>query len=60
MLDGTQSADGNICFQTHFLFHENLNLPIIYNKRSGTTPTLILFIASTKDTAGMNIAKQLI
>lgn len=60
MLDGTQSADGNICFQTPFLFHENLNLPIIHNKRSGTTPTLILFIASTKDTAGMNIAEKLI
>ncbi|PVX25580.1 MAG: hypothetical protein CW691_04055 [Candidatus Bathyarchaeum sp.] len=28
--------------------------------RSRTTPPLILFIASTKDTAGMNIAKQLI
>jgi len=43
-----------------FLFHENLNLPIIHKYRSGTTPTLNLFIASTKDTAGMNIAKQLI
>ncbi len=40
--------------------HENLNLSIIHKYRSGTTPTLILFIASTKDTAGMNIAKQLI
>ena len=40
--------------------HDNLNLSIIHNNRSGTKPTLILFIASTKDTAGMNIAKQLI
>jgi len=30
------------------------------NTLSGTKPTLILFIASTKDTAGMNIAKSLI
>jgi D-aminoacyl-tRNA deacylase len=43
-----------------FLFHENLNLPITYNKRSGTKTTLILFVASTEDTAGMNIAKQLV
>jgi D-tyrosyl-tRNA(Tyr) deacylase len=43
-----------------FFFHEKLNLLIIHNKRSGMTPPLILFIASTKDTAGMNIAKNLI
>jgi len=42
------------------MLHENLNLSIIHKYRSGTTPTLNLFIASTKDTAGMNIAKQLI
>jgi len=50
---------GTVAFKQH-LFHENLNLLIIRNNRSGTTPTLILFIASTEDTAGMNIAKQLI
>jgi D-aminoacyl-tRNA deacylase len=42
------------------LLNENLNLHIIHNNLSGTKQTLILFIASTKDTAGMNIAKQLI
>jgi D-aminoacyl-tRNA deacylase len=47
-------------FSGAFLSHENLNLPIAYNKRSGTNPTLNLFVASTEDTAGMNIAKQLI
>ncbi len=49
----------NVCFRRFFL-NENLNLLIICNKRLGTTPTLILFIASTKYTAGMNIAKQLV
>ena len=43
-----------------FPVNENFNLLIIHNNRSGTTQTLILFIASTKDTAGMNIAKQLV
>ena len=43
-----------------FPINENFNLLIIHNNRSGTTQTLILFIASTKDTAGMNIAKQLV
>ena len=33
---------------------------MIHNNRSETKQTLILFIASTKDVAGMNIAKQLI
>jgi D-aminoacyl-tRNA deacylase len=42
------------------LFHANLNFLITHNNGSGTNPTLILFIASTEDTAGMNIAKQLI
>ena len=43
-----------------FPVNENFNLLIINNNRSGTTQTLILFIASTKDTAGMNIAKQFV
>jgi len=43
-----------------FPVNENFNLLIIHNNRSGTTQTLILFIASTKDTAGMNIAKQFV
>ena len=43
-----------------FPINENFNLLIINNNRSGTTQTLILFIASTKDTAGMNIAKQFV
>ena len=47
-------------FLGRFFLHENLNLLIIHNNLSGATPKLILFIASTKDTAGMNIAQQLI
>ena len=39
---------------------KTFNLPIINNNRPGTTPKLKLFVASTKDTAGMNIAQQLI
>ncbi|PVX25619.1 MAG: hypothetical protein CW716_07680 [Candidatus Bathyarchaeum sp.] len=42
------------------LLHENLNPSIIHKYGSGTKPNLIIFIASTKDTAGMNIAKSLI
>jgi hypothetical protein len=59
VVDVAQSVDG-VFASNKLLLHENLNLPITPNKHSGTTPTLILFIASTKDTAGMNIAKQLI
>jgi D-aminoacyl-tRNA deacylase len=55
MLDDSQTDD-----VTYAFFYENFNLPIIHNNPSGTKPTLILFIASTKDTAGMNIAKSLI
>jgi D-aminoacyl-tRNA deacylase len=47
-------------FKLSFQSMKTFNLLIINNNRSGTTPTLILFVASTKDTAGMNIAKQLI
>ncbi|MCJ7722325.1 hypothetical protein MUO98_07990 [Candidatus Bathyarchaeota archaeon] len=43
-----------------FPVNENFNLLISQNNSSGTTQTLILFIASTKDTAGMNIAKQFV
>ncbi len=55
MPDGNTSAS-----RPSLRLHENLNLPIIHKYRSGTKSTLILFIASTKDTAGMNIAKSLI
>ena len=57
----TKSIDNStIGHQQKILLNENFNLPNIHKYRSGTTPTLNLFIASTKDTAGINIAKQLI